>query len=237
MSFRRYVIVAALMLPAACATRQGPGPGQQASFAPGQLVKNDIDRVCEAHRQELFASLKLLAEKMYRRNPREWKKNNATGPEEALARLFDPASGWRFAELDGRHGIEAIQLALRADYPGDRVFALMAGLGGMMHAAFDGKSEFYMTDELDPQKLYNAARNVEIALWKLSNDRGADGGLILLSNEAGPPANLSFEREFGKMIGNLDTLSVIISARSDRTVVKVLQTMASAVFLPVAMFK
>lgn len=237
MIFRRCFIVAMLMLPAACATHGSSPKSKPSSFEATQLGKNDIDRVCEVHRQEVFASLRLVAEKMYRRNPREWKKSNATGPEEIVARLFNPAAGWRFVELDGRYGVEAIQLAFRADYQGDRVFALMAGLSGMVHAAFDGKSEFYMTDELDPQKLYNAARNVEIAMWKLSNDRGVDGSLFLLSNEAGPPANLSYEREFGKMIGNLDTLSIVVAARSDRTVVKVLQAMASAVFLPIAMFK
>ena len=237
MIFRRCVIVAMLMLSAACATHGVSPKSKPSSFEAGQLAKNDIDRVCEVHRQELLASLKLVAEKMYRRNPREWKKSSTTGPEEILARLFDPAAAWRFAELEGRYGVEAIQLALRADYHGDRVFALVAGLGGMTHAAFDGKNVFYMTDELDPQKLYNAARNVEIAMWKLSNVRGVDGSLLLLSNEAGPPANLSFEREFGKMIGNLDTLSIVVAARSDRNVVKVLQIMASAVFLPIAMFK
>jgi hypothetical protein len=229
-----------LLLPlllAACAAPRGPAPARPSSFEANQLLKNDIDRVCEAHRQELFASLKLLAEKLYRRNPREWKKSGATGPETLLTRLFDPAAAWHFNELDGREGVDAVQLALRADYTGDRVFALVAGLGGMLHAAFNGKTAFFMTDELDPQKLYNAARNVEIAVWKLSNDRGVDGGVLLLTNDAGPPANLSFEREFGKMIGNLDTLSIVVAARSDRTVVKVLQIMASAVFLPVAMFK
>ncbi len=237
MRLRCCVSMVLLMLSTACATHGSSPKSKPTSFEAAQLGKNDIDRVCEVHRQEVFASLKLLAEKLYRRNPREWKKTNATGPEEMLARLFDPAAAWRFTELDGRYGVDAIQLALRAEYQGDRVFALVAGLGGMLHAAFDGKTTFYMTDELDPQKLYNAARNVEIALWKLSNDRGVEGAVLLLSNEAGPPANLSFEREFGKVIGSLDTLSIIVAARSDRNVVKVLQIMASAVFLPIAMFK
>lgn len=222
---------------AACAGPPGAAPGARSAFAPGQLVKNDIDRVCEAHREELQKSLRLIAEKLYRRNPREWKKDNRLGPEEALTRLFDAGASWRFAELDGKAGSEAIQLALREDYRGDRVFALVAGLGGMTDAAFDGKREFYMTDELDPQKLHNAARNIEIAMWKLANDRTADGVPMLLTNEAGPPANLSFEREFGKMIGSLDTLSAIIAGKSQRTVVKVLQTMASAVFLPISALK
>ena len=70
--------------------------------------------------------------------------------------------------------------------------------------------------------------------WKLSNGRTKHGELLLLSNEAsGPVINLSFEREFGKMIASLDILSKIAADKSNRTVVKVIQTVATAVFLPV----
>ena len=206
-----------------------PGPG----FSTAQLVKTDIDRVAEAHQREVFASLRVLAEKLYRRNPRELGKSNRT-LEAALERLFEPWHGWRFAELEGRRGTQAIALTFDQGYRGDRVLALIAGLGGMVQIAFQNKTEFFVLDELDPQSLYNAARNVEIAVWKLSTARSAWGELFLLSNEtAGPVANLSFEREFGKLIANLDTLSKIIADKTDRTVVKVVQSIATAVFLPI----
>jgi hypothetical protein len=97
-----------------------------------------------------------------------------------------------------------------------------------------------MFDSLDPQKLYNSARNLEIAVWKLANARDAEGNLLLLSNEiANPqqPANLSFEREFGKMIGNLDLLSTMIADRGNRNIVYVTHSVATAVFLPVLAIK
>ena len=90
-----------------------------------------------------------------------------------------------------------------------------------------------MLDDLDPQKLYNSARNLEIAAWKLANARDAAGALLLLSNETAQPANLSFEREFGKMIGNLDLLSRLIADKGNRTIARVAQSVATAVFLPV----
>src|SRR5690606_23514875 len=100
--------------------------------------------------------------------------------------------------------------------------------------AFRDKTEFFVLDDLDAQSLYNAARNVEIAVWKLSNARTGTGELYVLSNEAaGPIPNLSFEREFGKMIGSLDILSKIVADKTDRTVVKVVQSIATAVFLPI----
>lgn len=229
------VLVLALAACAPVPSAGGPGSG----LDPGQLAKTDIDRVADAYRREIFASLRLLAEKLYRRNPREWRKGGAAGLDAALARLFDPTATWRFAEFEGRYGTDALQLAFRDDYRGDRVLALVVGLGGMIQTAFNDKTEFYVTDDLDPQKLYNSARNVEIAVWRLSQarDGDGDGGLFLISNEAAMPQNLSFEREFGKIIGHLDLLSKIVADKTNRTIVKMIQSLATAVFLPVAAFR
>ncbi len=203
-------------------------------FDPNQIAKSDIDRVAEAHQREVFASLKLLAEKLYRRNPREWKKGGQPSLEAAVARIFETNHGWRFKELENKRGTDAIHLAFREDFAGDRVLALVAGLGGMVMTAFNDKSELFLLDDLDPQALFNAARNVEIAVWKLSNAATPNGELYLLSNEgAGPVRNLSFEREFGKVIGNLDLLSKIIADKTNRIVAKVFQNLATAIFLPV----
>jgi hypothetical protein len=204
-----------------------------AGFDPKQIGKSDVDRVADLHRREIFASVRVLAEKLYRRNPREWRKGGHASVEAALDRLLDPRTGWRPAEAAGRGGTDAILLALRADFAGDRVAVFIAGMGGMLNAAFDEKTEFFMLDDLDPQKLYNSARNLEIAAWKLANARDAAGALLLLSNETAQPANLSFEREFGKMIGNLDLLSRLIADKGNRTIARVAQSVATAVFLPV----
>ena len=50
---------------------------------------------------------------------------------------------------------------------------------------------------------------------------------------AGSLIKTDIEREFGKIIGSLDVLSRIIADKADRTVVKVVQSLATAVFLPV----
>ena len=223
------------------AGRPGSNPGDNsignsvATFDPKQIGKTDVDRVADLHRREIFASVRVLAEKLYRRNPREWKKGGHASIEAALDRLLDPRTGWRLAETGGKRGTDAILLALRGDFEGDRVAAFIAGMGSMLNAAFEEKTEFFMLDELDPQKLYNSARNLEIAAWKLANARDAGGALLLLSNETGQgaPANLSFEREFGKMIGNLDLLSDLIADKAHRTIARVVQNLATAMFLPV----
>ena len=221
---------------AACASH-GTAPPKPAGtlFHPSQLAKTDIDRVAEAHQREIFLNLRQLAEKLYRRNPRELNKGGQFADGAAgTARIFEGRHEWKFAELQGARGTQAIHLAFREDYHGDRVLAFVAGVGSMIQTAFNDKTEFFVLDDLDPQGLYNAARNVEIAVWKLSNARTFQGDRFLLSNEgAGPAQNLSFEREFGKVIGNLDVLSKIVADKDNRTVVKVIQSLATAVFLPI----
>ncbi len=221
---------------AACAANSASGPKGNGGFDPAQLAKTDFDRVADVHRREVFASLHLLAEKLYRRNPREWRKS-AGSMEAALGRIFEPRYAWRLPEFDGKSGTGLVLASLRDDYAGDRIAAFIGGLGGMLNAAFEDKTEFFVIDDLDPQKLYNSARNLEIAAWKLGQARGADGRPLLLANEMAPDYNLSFEREFGKMIGNLDTLSTLVADKTHRGIAKAIQSVASFVFLPVAGIK
>jgi hypothetical protein len=232
--FSRALILFCLLALAGCANRGALPARADRGPAASQLMKSDLDRVAEAHQREIFAGLKVLAEKLYRRNPREFRKSGRSSAENAVARIFDEFHSWDFPELQGRRGAAALQLAFSEDYAGDRVLALVAGLGSMIQTAFQDKTEFFMFDDLYPQSLYNAARNVEIAVWKLSNNRNRAGELFLLSNEAaGAAANLSFEREFGKIIASLDILSKIVADKSGRAVVKVIQSLATAVFLPI----
>jgi len=232
----RKLLLLPLLVPllTACAG-QGTVPAKQVNgFEPSQLAKTDVDRVAETHQREIFHDLRLLTEKLYRRNPRELKKSGQATVSAGVARIFLNRRAWRFRELGNAQGAQAIHLAFQEDYQGDRVLAFIAGLGGMIQSAFNDKTEFFILDDLDPQNLYNAARNVEIAVWKLSNDRNAQGELFLLSNEAaGPVQNLSFEREFGKLINSLDVLSKIAAGKNDRTVTKIVQSLATAVFLPI----
>lgn len=227
-----FALICVLAL-AACAGRGTVPEKRSSGITAGQLVKSDVDRFAEAHQREIFANLRVLAEKLYRRNPAELKKSNRAGVAAGITRIFDEPHAWNIAELQGKRGAQAIQLAFQEDFRGDRVLAYVAGLASMVQSAFDDKTEFFVLDDLNPQSLYNAARNVEIAVWKLSNAHNVQGKLFLMSNEgAGPVVNLSFEREFGKIIGSLDVLSKVIADKTDRTVVKVIQSLATSVFLP-----
>jgi len=147
--------------------------------------------------------------------------------------VFDRSQAWRFPELDYARGIDALYLAFKPEFGGDRVFAFTVGLASMIYEAYGGKDEFYFVDTVEPQPIYNAARNVEIAVWKLSNARDASGQLFLLSNDSGgDPPNLSFEREFGKLIAHQDVLARILAQRENRTLRRIVQQLPT-VFLPI----
>ncbi|AWI82185.1 hypothetical protein CEW87_21620 [Parazoarcus communis] len=211
----------------------GPKPGRLPGFAAQHLVKTDFNRFAEAHQQRIFISLRRLAEKLYKRNPREWRKSDARSVDAAVSRIFDEPHGWRLESLGYRRDLDALTVALHPAYRGDRVQAYIVGLASMVQSAFGDREEFYLLDDLDAQHLYNAARNVEIAAWKLGNATGADGHLLLLSNEMGDVTNLSFERDFGRVIGLLEALSDVVEEKTERTVTRVVQNLATAVFLPV----
>jgi len=102
-------------------------------------------------------------------------------------------------------------------------------------AAFNHQTEFYLLTEMDAQKLYNAARNTEAVVWKLSNARNLRGEFILLSNgfDVNGVANLSFEREFGKLIGIQDALAKVIEDKNNRAIRFGVVNLASMVFLPI----
>ena len=213
-------------------TGQGPTP---AEFRLTSLAKTEVDQIADLHLQASMEHLRLLAEKLYRRNPREWKKGGQASLEAALARIFDGDFQQSFAELAHKRGIEALYLAFQEDFQGDRVLALSWGLASMTLAAYNDKTDFYVWDDLDPQKLYNAARNYEIVAWKLASNRDSQGQLYLLTNELNSEVrNLSFEREFGKLLAEHDMMAKIVAGRTNRTIVRMLQNLATAFFIPLS---
>jgi hypothetical protein len=208
-----------------------PQEADRGSFS--QLGKSDMDRLADVQMRENTQSLRLLMVKLYKRNPKELKKSTSGTLDEMVDWVFEGGHGWKINRINGLQGTEAMQQAFSPDFQADRVLALIVGLQTMLIKAHGGKTEFYMTDSVDPQDVYNAARNVEIAAWRLSNARDANGQLYLLSNELSETEhNLSFERELGKIIGRLDLFAITASERSQRLITRVTQSLATALFFP-----
>lgn len=210
------------------------GSIENRDFDLRSLGKSDISGIIDLHVRLARDHLETLMVKLYKRNPRELHKHAGANVHDRIQQVFEYPPRWNFPELQGKLGTDCISLAFSEEYQGDRVLAYMVGLTSMLMASYGHKIEFYMFDSLEPQKLYNSARNIEIAVWKLSNNRDAQGELFILSNsQAGEEANLSFERLFGKLISLQDSIALIIDDGTNRIIKSVIQKMATAVFLPV----
>ena len=233
----RWLAVCLALMLMACTTQLGKDGRTTSSMDVKYLAKTEVDRIADAARNEVMNGLLLIADKLYKRNPREWKKAGLASREAAVERLRQH-DGPAFPELDGAREGRAASLAFSEAYAGDRVAALMFGLLTMADAAFEGKEEFFVLDGLDEIKLYNCARNLDVAVWKLGHDRNAAGETFLLSNELDPnKRNLSFEREFGRLIGLLDFMARIVADRNGRNFSRLTQSVVGTIFLPVSFLK
>lgn len=231
----RYALFVALLM-AGCAS-DPPAPTQRGevqatAMASTELAQSDVNRMATLAMRDNLASLLRLADKLYRRNPAEWRKVGTTR-EAALEKLrlaIDSRTPW--PDLQGKRDIAALSLALSPDFKGDRVAAFVYASADMLVAAHGNKTVFYLTDALDAQYIYNAARNIESAVWLLSTRRNAAGQPLLLADEISErERNLSFEREFGKVIGRLDLLSQLLTEKYRRAVITYVQNLLGGTFL------
>ena len=210
-------------------------PAQQDRTTFNQLIKSDFDRMADVEMYENSESLRTLMLKLYKRNPHELQKSTSDEPEKMVNWVINGGAQhhYQFEMMNNLQGTEAIFLAFNPEYKGDRVLPFIVGLQTMLLKAHGGKRDFYLPDSLDPQYIYNVARNVEIAAWKLSNARDENGMLYLLTNEINDKdRNLSFEREFGKIIGRTDLYAVALAEKKERLISRVMQNLATALFLP-----
>jgi hypothetical protein len=148
--------------------------------------------------------------------------------------VFNGNHNWNFEAINNAQGTDAIYLTFNEDYKGDRVLPFIVGIYTMLIKAHGGKKEFYLFDTIDPQLLYNASRNVEIAAWKLSNTKDISGNPFLLANEISQKENnLSFEREFGKIIGRTDFVAFTLSEKMERGITRIIQNLATGLLIPI----
>ncbi len=197
-------------------------------FELSSVVKNDIDLVTETHQMVVFDALKQLAIKLYKRNPHEWRK----GGFDSLEAAVDYLSTDPFPEVEGKTSIDCIRLAFDEAYQGDRVQAFIVGLETMVLASYDDHRSFYIHNMLEAQKLYDSARNIELASWLIRTKHNSQGELFLLSSVGSAEVNTSFERLFGKMINAQDMMAQIMADRTHRQIKNVLQSLATA-FIPI----
>jgi len=200
-----------------------------------QMMQTDFNRTLTIAMRDNLASLQSLMVKLYKRNPREWRKAGHADLDAAVEAVRQSIDARRPpAGLEGLHDVEILAVSLDPAYTGDRVAAFIYGLADTIITAHDGKTRFYAFDMLDGERVYNAARNVEAAAWLLTRRRDARGAPLLLSNELSETqVNLSFEREFGAIIGRIDLIANLLGENSRRLGINYAQNLLLFSFLPV----
>lgn len=195
------------------------------------VAKTDTSLVIETHYQQMRDLLQELTRKFYKRNPSQLPASKTVN--ERITRLFGVHDGVGFSECGPGVEIELMEAALNDSFQGDRVFCLMAGLVGMVNHSFAYKSDFYVTDTLDQQKIYNSARNLERLSWRLRQAATGSYQPHLLSNSVEEGRiNMSFERLFGKLIALQDILALIVADQNKRAINYVVRRIGSFFFLP-----
>ena len=196
------------------------------------LAKSDIDLVADEFIAETRSAVRELVVKLYKRNPDQLHKIPGLTVEGRLAQLKVHRHELDFPELKGKQGIDAMNLAFDPAFRGDRVFALIVGLGSMLRIAYSYKPEMFIHESLDSKVLLASARNVEVLLWKLKNTRKPNGEHYLITYEyQGVVDNLSFERLFGKIIMLQEMMARIAGDSDDRAVTGAVRAV-SKVFIP-----
>ena len=231
----KYVIIflVALLLSACNSNTIKSDKTQYDKRTINQFGKTDFDRMADLEIRENIESLKTLALKFYKRNPNQLKKSTIDYAVTMVNLIFSGDHDDNFQSLQNKKDTEALNLVFDENFEGDRVLALIIGLKTMILQAHGNKIDFYMFDSLNPQNIYNVARNIEVVVWKLSSKKEASGNPFLITNTLTEnESNLSFEREFGKMIGRTDYFAFTISEKTERTITRVVQSVSTRIFLP-----
>lgn len=236
-SFRSFMLLCAwggVLLLTGCASAPAPhGKVAGDSFSMQELLQSESNRITTLAMQENLDSLMRLMDKLYQRNPGEWRKT-AVSRQEALTKVRTAIlerEPW--PALDGLRDVQALSKALSPEFSGDRVAAFGYAVGDMLLTSHGGRTSFTLVDGIHAQHVYNAARNVEIANWVLNTRRNAQGQLLLLSNHISEhERNLSFEREMGKVIARLDLVASFGTERVRRTAIGFGQAIVAGPLLP-----
>ncbi len=221
---------------AGCSRQDGRDIATQFSEAkPQEFFQTSVDRMATLELHDNLESLYLLMNKLYLRNPAEWRKSGFVDARSAELNVRNAIEQQTpLAQMGARRDLAALSYALSPEFLGDRVGAFIYAIGSMLVTAHGARLEFFMTDKINPTFVSNAARNIEKATWLLSQRQNANGKLMLFSNEISEEgSNLSFATEFGKIVARLDLLAQMLDERYRRIGLNYAQSLLFMNFLPV----
>lgn len=232
----RWLVFVFLLCTTACSQQQGRDIARQFSNGkPDEFLQTSVDRMATLGMRDNLQSLYLLMNKLYLRNPNQWRQSGYLDAVSAAREIRSAIENRQpLPALGDRRDLAALSYSLSPEFRGDRVGAFIYAIGSMLVTAHGGRTRFYISDTINPQFVSNAARNIEKATWLLSQRQDANGVLLLFSNEISEEgSNLSFAVEFGKIVARLDLLTQMLDERYRRIGVNYAQSLLLMNFLPV----
>lgn len=225
-------LLAGLLL-TACSSEPIKKPVKSEDFNSAELGQTASNRMANLAMRDNLASLQTLLDKLYRRNPAQWRKGGHDSRETAVRQIMQAIRlNQPLPQLGKVRSTAALTTAFDPQFTGDRAGTLVFGLGSMLLDVYGGRTELYLVHGLNAQQLENAAYNVEVAAWLLGRRQNADGSPMLLANEINPQQrNLSFEREMSKIMARLELLAEVSDEKVRRSAIDFGQSLLAAPLL------
>lgn len=192
------------------------------------IAKNELDLVADTGVRTVRDFLTEITLELYHLNPRELKKVAGMDLQARSIQIVEYPVAVAYKELDYQQGVDAIKLSFNPKYSGDRVFALMIGISSMVSISYNNQSDFYLFDQLDPQKLYDSSINLDLVRKKLQSQK-AGKQTFVVSDAERPDYIYSL---LSKISAVQEMIANLTSDKSGRIVNKALQGVAT-MFLPI----
>jgi len=235
--FKLFLVSTCLLLVACSGSQTKPKvvAGDPEDAGISRLAKSDINEVVELHQRAVIRDLKVLMSKLYRRNPTGRHDKEQRSIEDSVDLFFSTPHNQGYPQWETMLPNDIVRISLDETYQGqDRILPFIYGLRKMLMSSYDDHTEFYYLTSISEQKLYNSARNIEIAAWMLAENRTVQGKVLILSDSLeNEHRNLSYQRLIGRMIATQDNLAEIVAQKSGRLIKTVVVKAASMVFLPI----
>lgn len=199
-----------------------------------ELLQTDANRITTLAMRNNLYSLYLLLDKFYKRNPKEWHKiaNSSKAAKNIVYKSIEENKP--FPGLNNKKSIDALYIALDPHFTGDRVGALIYGMATMIITAHGNHTKFYISDIVNGEHVFNAARNIDIVQWMLKQRKDSEGNSLLVSNEISDNGyNLSFARELAKITARLDLVAAVLDERYRRVGANYVHNLLFLTFFPV----
>lgn len=195
------------------------------------LAKTDIDIISDIHIQMLRTHMQELALTLYDNNADHLAKAPYLSLENRMVQILDHPTDVAYREISYKQSTEAIELAFNPHHGGDRVFVLLLGISSMLRLSYNNLEELFLLDELDPQMLYDSARNLEAIAQRLHSETFLGRTSINLGSAS---ERQSVENRLASMVSIQDMMAKIIASKTKR-MIKTAVHSATTILIPIGL--